>query len=160
MTFGAFPSEGLLFGDEIAFLANQVKTPGIIVFLLGLLLMIADTLKRRFMRPYTWEIEADFVRAVLQENLIPHGFDKSQFRFKVKRLKNRLYEVRFSLDFPNCTYEQLTGPIKHIAASFGCPYTYSFEEDTSVGSKYSRRYRYRLKMELSDLGSAYKKAGV
>lgn len=160
IAFSIMPSEGLLFGEQLASLAPGLIAPGIITFGAGVLLMAGSKLKRQLIGPDLWEIRSDFVRAVLQEKLISRDFDKSQFRFKVRRAKRRLYEISFSLDFPNCTYDELVGPIKHIAASFGCPYTYSFEEDTSVGSKYSRRYRYRLKMELSDLGSAYKKAGV
>lgn len=133
---------------------------GIVAFALGVFVVAADYCKRRYVRPYICEIRTDFVRAVLQEGLLPSNFDKSQFRFKVKRKKGKLYEIRFSLDCPNKTSSDLAASMKKIAASFGCANTYSFTEDIYTGSKYGRGYRYCLLLEMSDLASAYESAGV
>lgn len=133
---------------------------GVTAFTLGVLIITADYCKRRFICPYPYEIRGDFVRAILQEGLLPNNFDKTQFRFRVRRKKGNLYEVRFSLDLPNSDFNTLQAPMKRIAVSFGCANTYSFTEDIAIGSKYSRGYRYCLQLGLSDLASAYESAGV
>lgn len=148
-----------LLGIDLVALTSGWLTPGIVLLAIGVIVIILDTLKRKLICPYPFEILNDFLRFMCQEKVFPsNGMSKHQFKFRIRK-RDGAYRIDFNLNVPGCSFAELRPHIQSIAESFGCGDTYSFTENTGRDSRYARGYSYCFEIVLTSSEKAFAKAG-
>lgn len=158
LTFVLFKMKPVL-GIDFAALTSDWLAPGLTALCVGIVLFVIDTMKRKLVCPYPFDVKRDFVRYMFQEGVFPGNLAQHQFRCKVKQVRNGQYRLSFNLDAPGCSFNDLKPHMENVAASFGCLETYSFEENEGRTSRYSRGYRFIFEIVLLSVDKAFAKAG-